>query len=82
MARKELGPDELARLGAAGLCERAAREVALELPQVRTCRYFPTVCEEAVAAWQATTCPLVFEPLARGDRQAQILWEQQQECGG
>ena len=81
VARRELGAEELVALGAAGLCERAGREVRSLLPTVRTCRMTPSACNEAVDAWRNETCPLVFEPLTRGVGMGQLMWEQQQACG-
>ena len=81
MARRELSAEELAALGAAGLCERARTEMQSLLPTVRTCRMMPSACDEAVDAWRNATCPLVFEPLTRGVGMSQLIWEQQQACG-
>lgn len=81
LARRELTPDELAELGASALCERAGRDVASLLPTVRTCRMMPTACTEAVAEWQNSTCPLVFEPLTQGASMGQMMSTQQTECG-
>jgi hypothetical protein len=79
--RGELTPAELGALAAAGLCERAARDVASVLPTVRTCRMMPTACTDAVAAWQNSTCPLVFKPLTQGTSMGQMMSAQQTECG-
>ena len=81
LARRELTPAELTELGASALCERAGREVASLLPTVRTCRMLPTACAEAVAAWQNSTCPLVFAPLSQGASMGQMMATQQTECG-
>ena len=79
--RRELAPSELTELGAPALCERAGREVASLLPTVRTCRMMPGACTEAVASWQNSTCPLVFEPLTRGASMGQMMAAQQAACG-
>ena len=79
--RRELTPSELSELGPSALCERAGREVASLLPTVRTCRMMPEACTEAIAAWQNSTCPLVFEPLTRGASMGQMMSAQQAACG-
>ena len=79
--RRELTAAELTELGAPALCERAGREVASLLPTVRTCRMMPEACTEAIAAWQNSTCPLVFEPLTRGASMGQMMSAQQAACG-
>ena len=79
--RRELTPSELSELGPSALCERAGREVASLLPTVRTCRMLPEACAEAVASWQNSTCPLVFEPLTRGASMGQMMSAQQAACG-
>ena len=79
--RRELTPSELTELGPSALCERAGRETASLLPTVRTCRMMPEACAEAVASWQNSTCPLVFEPLTRGASMGQMMAAQQAACG-
>jgi len=81
LAKRDLGPAELTALGAEALCERASSEVVSLLPTVRTCRMMPTACTEAVAAWQNSTCPLVFEPLTQGASMSQMMSAQQAACG-